>query len=504
MIPAVLLVQVHIIIIPLAKRGPLLDDQIFDTAIIMRRLIPLALVVFYILSPGFVDAVQQRQHPQPPHQRNFFRRIIRRDVTSSNSNVVLVAATAAAVEASATPLQQQQRVLTSDDDTISAVEERISQVEDDVTKVDKTQLQPVETEPTHLRPAYVRDLLLQQEQYLARKNQTSTISSDENTDANAVAPPIIYYFGLGSNMLRSKLENRGNGFGGSNMTTATNATTTENTNSSTTTNNNKIDIISMEPAYIRNYRLSFNLRGFCPLEPGMGSLEPIDDEDSRSKPLHSYEEPECHGALIALTLDNYERVMRTEGVGPNVTHPSYEEIVITAIPYNTSRIPVTAIALRARSHVRLRQDPSPSQRYMDILRQGAAELQLRENYQMFLQTHPVQQTPPWLQRMAVYNLICTMTISSKTKWRGLSKLQSFLLYTVYIPCGLPQVMQWQRTFSNMCMGSILFPGACIGRILQWYCTTFNKKHSPMMQRFISMMDISSNNSTLSSANAAVK
>jgi hypothetical protein len=361
---------------------------------------------------------------------------------------------------------------------------------------------------THLRPKYVRDLLLQQEQYLERKQQlinaNTSMSSVSSFDTPLpTPPPIIYYFGLGSNMLRSKLENRGNGFGASNPTT--NVTTAANSTTTTTTSN-KIDIISMEPAYIKNYRLSFNLRGFCPLEPGMGSLEPIDHHDNNddnnnknksnnrgnSKPLHTYEEPECHGALIALTMDNYEKVMQSEGVGPNVTNPSYEEIVITAIPYNTSRGPVTAIALRAREHVRLRHDPSPSQRYMDILRQGAAELQLRDNYQTFLQTHPVQQTPPWLQRLAVYNLICTMTVSSKFKWRGLSKLQSFFLYKVYIPSGVPHIQKWQRTFSNIGMGTILFPGACIGRILQWYCTIFKKEHSPMMQRFISMMDIRPN------------
>jgi len=54
----------------------------------------------------------------------------------------------------------------------------------------------------------------------------------------------IYYFGIGSNMLRSKLENR-------------------------SICGNKIKIVSMEPAYVENYRLAFNMRGFPPLEPGM-------------------------------------------------------------------------------------------------------------------------------------------------------------------------------------------------------------------------------------------
>ena len=428
-----------------------------------------------------MTAVQQRQQPQ--NGRRFFSRSTHRDGIS-RSNDVTVAMAAAGVDTAVPSLLQ--RVVPADGAT---VDENVTEEPKEADKNDK--------EEQHLRPAYVRDLLRQHEQYLAWKNN----SHDTNAASSASdpQPPIIYYFGLGSNMLRSKVENRGSGFGSTNVTMTTNVTVSDNATTSnlTVTSTGKIEIISMEPAYIKNHRLSFNLRGFCPLEPGMGSLEPIDDESGRtSKPLHSYEEPECHGALIALTLDNYERVMRSEGIGPNVTNPGYEEIVITAIPYNTSRVPVTAIALRARSHVRLRQDPSPSRRYMDILRQGAAELQLRQNYQTFLQTHPVQETPSWLQRLAVYNLICTMTVSSKLKWRGLSKLQSFLLYNVYIPCGLPRIRQWQRAFSNACMGSILLPGACIGLVLQWYCRIFNKKHSPMMQRFMSMLDINNNNTII--------
>jgi hypothetical protein len=57
--------------------------------------------------------------------------------------------------------------------------------------------------------------------------------------------PTIYYFGIGSNMLRSKVESRG-------------------------VNGTKIELLDMEPAYDKNYRLAFNMKGFPPLELGMG------------------------------------------------------------------------------------------------------------------------------------------------------------------------------------------------------------------------------------------
>ena len=73
---------------------------------------------------------------------------------------------------------------------------------------------------------------------------------------------VIHYFGVGSNMLKSKVINRG-------------------------VNGTKLSIRSIVPAVAANFRLAFNMRGFPPIEPGMGGIEPC---MGRS----------CHGALIEL------------------------------------------------------------------------------------------------------------------------------------------------------------------------------------------------------------
>jgi hypothetical protein len=242
----------------------------------------------------------------------------------------------------------------------------------------------------------------------------------------------LYYFGLGSNMLRSKLENRG-------------------------ADGSKIEVESIEPAIIPNHRLSFNMRGFPPLEPGMGSLEPC--SNSSTRPLLAYEKDECHGALVLLTAENYSKVMASEGVSPNVTNPGYEEVVVMAVPYDTSKPPVQAVALRARSHIRLAFDPSPSARYMKILREGAAELNLKPCYQEYLNNHPVQLVPFWLKKVAQYNLIFTFTFSGVTKWKGPSKLQSFLVFRVYVPSNANVIAQF---VSNAAMFGILLPGSAFG------------------------------------------
>jgi hypothetical protein len=269
----------------------------------------------------------------------------------------------------------------------------------------------------------------------------------------------MYYFGIGSNMLRSKLENRG-------------------------LNASKIDLIDMEPGYVPNYRLAFNMRGFAPLEPGMGSLEPING----SRPLLAYEKPECHGALVTLTAENYEKVMASEGVSFNQTNPGYEEIVVTVIPYDTRKAPVEAIALRARPHVRLRKDPCPSERYMSILREGAKELGLLPSYQEYLNQHPTQFVPVWLRKIAIHNFIATFMISTLLKWRGLSRAQSLLLFAVYVPSNAPRIV---TSLSHLASSFILLPGAIFGALIQFYFTAFNKQPPPFVNRFITLLNTTS-------------
>ena len=96
----------------------------------------------------------------------------------------------------------------------------------------------------------------------------------------------LYYFGVGSNLSRKKLEGR-------------------------SICGKKIHVLSMEPCIIPNHRLAFNTRGFPPLEPAMGSLEPLpsfyetvrnngdgdcdklEQQRRLSRALKSYEREEC-------------------------------------------------------------------------------------------------------------------------------------------------------------------------------------------------------------------
>lgn len=110
----------------------------------------------------------------------------------------------------------------------------------------------------------------------------------------------IYYFGVGSNLSRTRLENRSIG--------------------------KKIHPISFEPCVVYDFRLAFNLKGMPPLEPSMGSIEPLpsffekDDHHGQKKSRHlkrsdskaflAYDTNECHGALIKLSAHDYELVYK--------------------------------------------------------------------------------------------------------------------------------------------------------------------------------------------------
>lgn len=264
----------------------------------------------------------------------------------------------------------------------------------------------------------------------------------------------LYYFGIGSNMLRSKLENR-------------------------SICGSKIELKSMEPAFIRNHRLAFNMRGFLPLEPGMGSLEPVDEESEQKdyKPLVAYEKNECHGALVRVSAADYEKIMRSEGVGGGRADQAYEEVVVKAVPYKGGR-PVLAIALRAREHVRLRRDPAPSGRYIELLRQGANELGLVPCYRKFLDSHPVASLSPFTRKLAVCNLMWTALISFKLKWRQLAKVQNHFLWAVYVP---PTSNFLLRLVCELATAVILLPGALPGSFLLLY-NRLAKKELPKMMK----------------------
>ena len=256
--------------------------------------------------------------------------------------------------------------------------------------------------------------------------------------ANAAPTDIVHYFGVGSNMLKSKLINRG-------------------------LNGTTIDIIDFQPACVKGHRLAFNMRGFPPLEPGMGALEP--DIQGRQ---------ECHGALCTMHASEYEKVWLSEGGG--APKPGYEEIVVQAHAYGSDRA-VPALALRARPHARLHVDACPSQRYMDILISGATELGIEQQYIDELESIQVQQVGSVLRFLAIHYLYL-ITSLFRLKMQGTVRALSWMLWRAYVPSTCSNVVK--RWLGSVFTGVLLLPGASIGALIRLCLLISGTPPSPML------------------------
>ena len=250
---------------------------------------------------------------------------------------------------------------------------------------------------------------------------------------SAAPSDTVYYFGVGSNMLRSKLLNRG-------------------------LNGSAIEVIDMRPGVVVGHRLAFNMRGFPPLEPAAAAA--------------------CHGALCSMRRDQYEKVWLSEGGGS--PKPGYEEIIVEATAYGAER-PVLAIALRARPHVRLAADACPSERYMGILLEGADELGLAPAYVAELEAVVTQRVGPLLRCLAVHHFFLASALF-RLKQAQLVSWYSKALFAVYVPSsGDSGLGPWlRRMLSAVATAALLAPTALIGAAIRLADAARGKPPPPML------------------------
>ena len=241
----------------------------------------------------------------------------------------------------------------------------------------------------------------------------------------------VYYLGVGSNLLKSKLVNRG-------------------------LNGTKIDVLSFEPAIVYDHRLAFNMKGFPFIESAMGGIEPCVNQ-------------QCHGSLAKLTLAEYEKVWASEGgLRPN---PGYMELVIDAYPYN-STVPVKAIVLRTAPHRRLSKDAAPSERYLNIIKQGAKELGLHEEYQLKLSQIIPEKVSPIIRTVFNYNSILSAILTKHTPINRYAFFIADLLWPIYTP---PTSHVIHRFISQFLSMIIMTPGMCLGFVCKLAYTVRGKK-----------------------------
>ncbi|BFZ63486.1 hypothetical protein YB2330_004608 [Saitoella coloradoensis] len=149
----------------------------------------------------------------------------------------------------------------------------------------------------------------------------------------------------------------------------------------------KIKPLSHHRAIVPTHKLTFDIPGIPYKEPSFASIDDKGEGDMA-----------CIGVVYEITRGDYERVLATEGAGS-----SYAEIEVEAYKLvgDEEKAPadivkdeknfVKAMTLKA---IRIRTpNPRPSVRYLNILRDGAAEHKLPKAYASWLASLPAYHPP---------------------------------------------------------------------------------------------------------------
>mmetsp|Transcript_14705 Transcript_14705/g.14137 ORF Transcript_14705/g.14137 Transcript_14705/m.14137 type:complete len:346 (-) Transcript_14705:11-1048(-) len=237
----------------------------------------------------------------------------------------------------------------------------------------------------------------------------------------------VYYLGVGSNLLKEKVVNRG-------------------------ANGSTISFISFGAARVDDHRLAFNMRGFLPLEPSMGGIEECKGSC-------------CHGALMEMTATEYQKIWMSEGGGQ--ADPGYQEVIVTAFPYGSEKS-VQAIVLQTAKRMKLLTDAPPSARYMDIIIKGATELNLSQEYIDNLKAIPIVKVPKHLIYLSKKNYFFLGFLFRK-KLRFVTTFYSKLLWAFHykessrIPFLMATAVAAKLEGENL-IGSLEKGGRPVGRV----------------------------------------
>lgn len=165
----------------------------------------------------------------------------------------------------------------------------------------------------------------------------------------------------------------------------------------------------------------------------------------------------CEGALYTLTRDGYEALWQSEG--GSMPRPGYEEIV-------------DALTLRAAPWMRMRRDASPSQRYKQLILDGARELGLSEAY--VAQLAELRAASPSAALTAIakaHGVIAVLLFRLKLR-NALAPLRAATYALLRSrPTGEGLASRVHDVAAELAIGLLLLPTAALGAIirvvLQW-------------------------------------
>jgi len=133
----------------------------------------------------------------------------------------------------------------------------------------------------------------------------------------------------------------------------------------------KLSPISAEPGFVKDHRLSFSVPGFSPAEPAFASIARAPGQ-------------ECHGGVYELGLSDWAKLCASEGVPFG-----YRVVEVQVTKYSGEYVQAWTLEGGLPAFV---GDLPPSERYLELLRDGARELGLTGAWQERLAQ---VRTAPW-------------------------------------------------------------------------------------------------------------
>ena len=136
------------------------------------------------------------------------------------------------------------------------------------------------------------------------------------------------------------------------------------------------------PAILRDYRLVFNVPGLPYVEPGFASVKPVlpgaSPDDDTTEQLARYER-EVHGVAHVVTEEEWRVILRTE------SGYAREEVTLREfLPGVDAPARLIEATTLVYPDIASGGELLPSARYIDLLREGAAEWNLDEGWQRYL------------------------------------------------------------------------------------------------------------------------
>jgi len=122
--------------------------------------------------------------------------------------------------------------------------------------------------------------------------------------------------------------------------------------------------LAVSPGFVRGERLAFNMVGFSPSEPAFASIVPSEND-------------ECHGGVFTLTASDWVKLLASEGV-PFGGPMGYQVREVSVELYSGKSVQAWTLGAGLLAPP---TDLPPSERYLELIKTGAKELELTGAWQ---------------------------------------------------------------------------------------------------------------------------